>query len=188
MTVKNLKKQMRREVREAVRALEPAYCEEADERIADLVAGLPEYDEADTIFCFVGTADEIDTMKLIRRAWEAGKRVGVPRCIKMGEMVVQEIRSEEDLEDGSYGIREPKVECPEIGGGEIDFVIVPCMTCSHDGRRLGYGGGFYDRFLSGIDVPMAVICREKIMRDDIIMEAHDRRIGIVVSEKGIERN
>ncbi|MBQ2058518.1 MAG: 5-formyltetrahydrofolate cyclo-ligase [Firmicutes bacterium] len=133
-------------------------------------------------------ADEIDTMKLIRRAWEAGKRVGVPRCIKMGEMVVQEIRSEEDLENGSYGIREPKAECPEIGGGEIDFVIVPCMTCSHDGRRLGYGGGFYDRFLSGIDVPMAVICREKIMRDDIIMEAHDRRIGIVVSEKGIERN
>ena len=133
-------------------------------------------------------ADEIDTMKLIRRAWEAGKRVGVPRCIKMGEMVVQEIRSEEDLENGSYGIREPKAECPEIGGGEIDFVIVPCMTCSHDGRRLGYGGGFYDRFLSGIDVPMAVICREKIMRDDIIMEAHDRKIGIVVSEKGIERN
>ena len=188
MTVKDLKKQMRREVREAVRALEPAYCEEADERIADLIAELPEYDEADTIFCFVGTADEIDTMKLIRRAWEAGKRVGVPRCIKMGEMVVQEIRSEEDLENGSYGIREPKAECPEIGGGEIDFVIVPCMTCSHDGRRLGYGGGFYDRFLSGIDVPMAVICREKIMRDDIIMEAHDRRIGIVVSEKGIERN
>ena len=64
MTVKDLKKQMRREVREAVRALEPAYCEEADERIADLIAGLPEYDEADTIFCFVGTADEIDTMKM----------------------------------------------------------------------------------------------------------------------------
>lgn len=91
------------------------------------------------------------------------------------------------MEAGKYGIMEPGAHAPVIQAEEINLAIVPCMSCSHDGRRLGYGGGYYDRYLGRTRAVKAVICRERIMRADIPVEPHDQMMDMVISEKGVRR-
>ena len=91
------------------------------------------------------------------------------------------------MEAGKYGILEPGAETPVIQPEEINLAIVPCMSCSHDGRRLGYGGGYYDRYLVRTRAVKAVICRERIMRADIPVEPHDQLMDMVISEHGVRR-
>ena len=176
-TSEDRKRALRREIKAAVAALDKGYTKEADLQIFRHVAGLPEYEQAGTLFCFVGTSSEIDTAPILEDALRRGKRVGVPRCISRGIMEVREIRSFRDLEAGKYGIMEPGAHAPVIQAEEINLAIVPCMSCSHDGRRLGYGGGYYDRYLGRTRAVKAVICRERIMRADIPVEPHDHKIA-----------
>ena len=186
-TSEDRKRALRREIKAAVAALDKGYTKEADLQIFRHVAGLPEYEQAGTLFCFVGTSSEIDTAPILEDALRRGKRVGVPRCISRGIMEVREIRSFRDLEAGKYGIMEPGAHAPVIQAEEINLAIVPCMSCSHDGRRLGYGGGYYDRYLGRTRAVKAVICRERIMRADIPMEPHDQMMDMVISENGVRR-
>ena len=98
-----------------------------------------------------------------------------------------EIRSYDDLEPGRWGIPEPKNSCWAIAPSEIDFAVIPCSTCSHAGSRLGFGGGYYDRYLEYAEFASALICREQIMREDIPEDEHDIRFKTVVTEKKIYR-
>ena len=100
-------------------------------------------------------------------------------------MKVYAITSLDDLEEGAYGIMEPKDYCEEIPPQNIDLAFVPCVTCNKKGDRLGYGGGFYDRYLSRTDVRRVILCREKIMVSEIPVEEHDLRMEVVVSEEGM---
>ena len=172
MDLEERKKALRQEIKAAAVALDEGYTKEADLEIFSHVAGLSEYEQAGTLFCFVGTSGEIDTAPILEDALRKGKRVGVPKCTARGIMEVREIRSLGDLEAGKYG---------------INLAIVPCMSCSHDGRRLGYGGGYYDRYLVRTRAVKAVICRERIMRADIPVEPHDQLMDMVISEHGVRR-
>lgn len=187
MTLEEQKKALRGETRAAVNSLEKQYTEKADCDIFGLLTGLSEYRDASTVFCFVGTSEEINTVPILEDALHSGKRVGVPKCVVRGIMEVREIKSMGDLAAGAYGILEPGDQCPVIDPKEIDLAVVPCMTCSSDGRRLGYGGGFYDRYLERTGAVKAVICRERIMRENIPVDSHDKVMDIVISEKGIRR-
>ena len=187
MDLEERKKALRQEIKAAAAALDEGYTKEADLQIFRHVAGLPEYEQAGTLFCFVGTSSEIDTAPILEEALRQGKRVSVPKCTARGIMEVREIRSLRDLEAGKYGILEPEAHAPVIQPEEINLAIVPCMSCSYDGRRLGYGGGYYDRYLVRTRAVKAVICRDRIMRDDIPVEEHDQAVDMVISEAGIWR-
>ncbi|MEW8994152.1 5-formyltetrahydrofolate cyclo-ligase [Clostridium sp.] len=183
MNIKEEKKKLRNEVMKRIAELSKEYTLEADKKIYKKVINLKEYKEANTIFCFVSTEDEINTRNIIESALESGKRVGVPRCIGKGIMEVCEIKGYTSLKDGKYGILEPKEECPLIGSEEIDFAIIPCVSCSEEGYRLGYGGGYYDRYLEHATFTTAVICREKIICDYIPRDEHDIKIHRVITDK-----
>ena len=88
-TSEDRKRALRREIKAAVAALDKGYTKEADLQIFRHVAGLPEYEQAGTLFCFVGTSSEIDTAPILEDALRRGKRVGVPRCISRGIMEVR---------------------------------------------------------------------------------------------------
>ncbi len=186
--IKAEKKRIRALVKEAVKALDREYSRQADEKIREAILSLPEYQKADTVFCFVSMDTEVDTHQLIQKMLKDGKRVAVPRCHGLGKMDAYEINSlEEDLKPGTWGILEPKESCAMISPEEFQLAIVPCCSCSHDGRRLGYGGGFYDRYLNKTEALRAIVCREKIMREDIPTEEHDLLMDLVISEEGIWR-
>lgn len=157
-------------------------------RIAEGLQALPEFRQGKVIFCFVGTAAEVDTWPIIQAALNQGKRVCVPMCISRGIMEAREISCYEDLQPGRYGIMEPREGCPCVAAAILDFVVVPCVTCNSAGHRLGYGGGFYDRYLAAIpDTPKAVLCRTALMEQNIPMDSHDAVIGIVVTDEGTLR-
>lgn len=183
----NRKQELRKLIRLQVSGLSQEYCIQADRVICQTVTGLDEYHEARTVFIFVGTKEEINTRPIITDALKQGKRVAVPKCISKGVMEACLIDSLDNLEAGSYGIQEPGNDAVRVQPEEIDLAVIPCCTCSHTGKRLGYGGGYYDRYLGRVAGMKAVICRERIMRDDIPVEEHDQAVDMVISEGGTWR-
>lgn len=192
------KKQQRVIIREKRKNLQREYCRWADEKICRNILTLKEFVEADTVFCFVSTKKEIDTRLIFEEAWKMGKRVVVPRCEGKGHMEAYEIHSFSELVEGSYGILEPGRTCKAVRPDEIQFAVVPCLSCSLQGWRLGYGGGYYDRYFgraesmnaeskgngcAGKRMIKAVICREQLLEEDICREEHDIRMDIVVTER-----
>ena len=124
-------------------------------------------------------------ISVLQAILQSGKRLGVPKCMEKGIMNVYEIHSLQELHPGAYGILEPK-EAPErlIQPGAIDFALIPCISCDRSGRRLGHGGGYYDRYLEKTRCVKAVLCREELLVDEIPVEEHDLRMDLVISEKG----
>ena len=76
-----MKKELRVKIKEKISRLSQDYCRRADQKIFENVIGLNEYKAADTVFCYVGTANEIDTMPILMHALESGRRLGVPKCV-----------------------------------------------------------------------------------------------------------
>jgi 5-formyltetrahydrofolate cyclo-ligase len=166
-------------------AMGPPVRADADRNILAALTSLSEYLAAGVIFCYVSAADEPDTRALFEDAWARGKRVCVPLCLSMGVMQAREITGPDDLIAGKYGIPEPKAHCPIVRPENIDLNIVPCVCCDTDGYRLGYGGGFYDRWLEKSRAPAAVICFENMVAPGVPREKHDQRADILITDAGI---
>lgn len=181
------KTELRRTLRALERELPETYLRESGAEICARVLAMPEYEKARCIFCFVGTGREVDTAPILRAALAAGKRVCVPLCTSPGVMELRLLQTVERLSPGAYGIPEPPADSPEVDPDEVELAVVPCVSCSSRGARLGRGGGYYDRFLARYGGISAVLCRDRLLREDIPEEGHDRRVGIVVTETNILR-
>lgn len=183
MTIQEEKKKLRKEIKQQIAGLSEKYCRTADREIQKKAAEYIRENPTDTIFCFVGTNLEIDTKPILKEILRSGKRLGVPKCIEKGLMEVYEIRSLDELQTGSYGILEPKEGLPWINPDNIGIALVPCLSCDKDGWRLGYGGGFYDRYLIRTPAKRVVLCRSVLMRADIPREELDLQMDIVITER-----
>ena len=97
------------------------------------------------------------------------------------------IVSFDDLESGRFGILEPKAYCGEILPEEIDLCIIPCLCVGSSGIRLGYGGGYYDRYLPRMrpDAVRAALCRERLLGSEPPSEPHDRPVLVTITEKQV---
>lgn len=179
------KQTIRAEVAARVKNLSPIYCKEADEAICRQVIQSDVYDKARTIFCYVGTEREIDTMRLIHIMMRDGKNVAVPLCTQRGVMEARLIVGMGDLVSGRYGILAPRLQCPVVAPEDLDLVIVPCCTGNARGQRLGYGGGYYDRYLTQTKCPTMLLCRHQLEREDIPIDEHDVLLDYFVTERGM---
>lgn len=185
MTRKEEKQQLRQAIRAAEQALPERYRAQSSAAICGRLSAMPEYLAADTVFCFVGTAREIDTTAFLTDALRRGKRLCVPLCVGEGLMELRQIAGLDQLRAGAYGILEPFGEAPLISMDEVDFAVVPCLTCDYNGRRLGQGGGYYDRFLSKYRSAAVLVCRERLIREELPTEPHDCFIPWVMTERGL---
>ena len=185
MTRQEEKQQLRAIVRRLEAALAPEYKAKSARSIAHRLLAMPEYQEAQTVFCFVGTDREIDTRPILEDALAAGKTLCVPLCTEPGRMESRQITDLNQLVPGRYGLLEPTADTPVSPVDAIDFAVLPCVTCNYLGQRLGHGGGYYDRYLQQITGTQAVLCRTALMCDEIPMEAHDRTIDFVICEAGV---
>lgn len=138
------------------------------DRAANRLFELDFYQKSDKILVYVSYQDELDTFPVIRRALGDGKCVYVPRCIPgaAGEMCFHRIMDPaRDLHGGMYGIPEPDPEAELFPGGAA-LCIVPGLAFTSSGHRLGYGGGYYDRFLSSFPGESVGYCfQEQIVRE-----------------------
>ena len=185
MTRQQEKQQLRAIVRRLEAALAPEYKAKSARSIAHRLLAMPEYQEAQTVFCFVGTDREIDTRPILEDALAAGKTLCVPLCTEPGRMESRQITDLNQLVPGRYGLLEPTADTPVIPVDAIDFAVLPCVTCNYLGQRLGHGGGYYDRFLSQYRGGTVLLCRELLIRQEIPVEPHDYPVPWVLTERGL---
>lgn len=139
---------------------------------------------ATTVLAFASFGGEIGTDPLLQGLLDDGRTVLLP-YVDEDELGTARITSLDDLAPGYRGIREP-VE--RTAGTEADLAFVPGVAFDARGRRLGYGGGFYDRFLSAANAPPPVgFCFDVQVVDDLPEEPHDRRVEAVVTERRVIR-
>ena len=111
---------------------------------------------AGTVLLYVAFRNETRTDLLLENAWDTGKRVLLPRCLRSdasgcnikGMMELVPASSQEELASGAYGIPEPADYCLADGRCDIDLAVLPGVAFDRQGFRLGYGGGYYDRLLA----------------------------------------
>ena len=185
MTRQEEKQQLRAIVRRLEAALAPEYKAKSARSIAHRLLAMPEYQEAQTVFCFVGTDREIDTRPILEDALSSGKILCVPLCTAPGVMEPRRITSLEQLTPGAFAIPEPPDSAPPVSVDAIDFAVLPCVTCNYLGQRLGHGGGYYDRFLSQYRGGTVLLCRELLIRQEIPVEPHDYPVPWVLTERDL---
>ncbi|MGH7543697.1 MAG: 5-formyltetrahydrofolate cyclo-ligase [Gemmatimonadota bacterium] len=143
------KAELRETLLEARRAIPPAEREALSAAICGRAARLPAFRAAKTVHAYFGVGSEVRTLPLLEDAWRAGKRLVCPRIGTGGRLESRQVRSPEDLVAGPRGLREPDPETTAlVPAAEIDLVVVPGVGFDRRGGRLGFGGGYYDRFLS----------------------------------------
>lgn len=185
MTKQEEKRALRATLRRLAQTLPDTYRRKADAAIAAHLLAMPAYREAETVFCFVGTGWEIDTRPILADALAAGKTLCVPLCTGPGIMELRQITSLSQLSPGAYRLPEPPADAPAVAVDAVDLAVLPCMGCNHLGHRLGRGGGYYDRFLSAYRSAAVLVCRERLIREEIPLEPHDLPIPWVLTERGL---
>lgn len=176
------KQRLRREIRAEAAALTAEYRAEASRQIAGQVFALEAYRKAQVVMAYVSMPEEPDTREIIGDAVRAGKTVLLPRCVSPERMEALPFTGWDNLAPGWMNIPEPAVPAEGTGIPEPDLILVPCVTAAPDGRRLGRGAGYYDRFLAGRQAETVCLCFRQLMREDIPTDSLDRRIGRVVTD------
>ncbi|KIL48526.1 hypothetical protein KP77_23130 [Jeotgalibacillus alimentarius] len=119
------------------------------DRIHKKLTSSAEWRQSEVVALTISRGDEIDTHHLINQALDDGKKVCVPRCEPENKkLVFHYIQSINDAVPSFYGLLEPEPHLQVAQKHEIDLIIVPGLAYSNDGYRIGFGGGYYDRFLS----------------------------------------
>lgn len=150
-----------------------------------------DYQEAQTIACFVSFRSEVNTIPLIKDRLEKEKRIVLPITnLDEREIFFSELKDfDQELELGTYGILEPKPEyIRPIEVEEIDLVLMPGLVFDEQGYRIGYGGGYYDRFLSKMakrPLLVALAFDLQVIGESIPFEKFDIPVDLVVTEKGV---
>ncbi|MBG9979998.1 5-formyltetrahydrofolate cyclo-ligase [Facklamia lactis] len=179
------KNELRKEIFSAREKLSNEYREEAEKVIYQKLFALEEFQQANTIMVFYSTEDEFNSHPIIERAWQEGKKVGIPRVYPKRVMEALEYTPQTQLEKSSFGISEPIQSSPIIKASDIDLIIMPCVTCNNQGERLGYGGGYYDRYLQRTNNPHLILPFYALLqRNNIPMEEHDQLVDVVITEEG----
>jgi 5-formyltetrahydrofolate cyclo-ligase len=191
MHLNDCKKQLRIDKIRAREALSEETRVQFSGEICRRITELPEYAAAKTIFAYKWTRGEVKLDDLEACAERDGKRMVYPLCISGTEMIAVEPGSGEDAwkASGSFGIREPDPEKGKVTDpAKIDLVICPCTAFDEEGRRLGMGGGYYDRYLPEcINAAKFAVAFEVQKSDKIPADEFDIRVQAVISEAGINR-
>ncbi|NLN65998.1 MAG: 5-formyltetrahydrofolate cyclo-ligase [Clostridiaceae bacterium] len=179
------KKELRKIAKERRDQLTREQVVEYTEAILKKLLNHPWYLGCNTLFTYVSIGNEVGTHALIESAFSAGKRVCVPRVNPGEDMVAVPIRSiAVDLKMGFYNIPKPRKELQPVSEKLVDLVIVPGLLFDRDGYRIGYGGGYYDKYLqrlpaSGRTIGLAF--RTQIV-DLLPREAYDQKVMHVITE------
>ncbi len=184
----NGKSEIRKRMSTLRNAMPSEEIEKKSRAIQKRVTGLEAVRSASTLMAYLSFGSEVLTDGLIRWCWGEGKRVVVPVCLPENrELIACRIDGFDELETGHYGIRAPKEGLLRpVEGGNIDVILVPALAFDRRGYRIGYGGGYYDRFLPqaprGVKIGVAFASQiiAKIPED-----GHDLPVDMIVTEKEV---
>lgn len=153
--------------------------------ICEKFLNLPEYRTAEVVFAYIDCKNEVETKKVIEQCWEDGKAIAVPKVF--GEVMrYYTISSYEDLEEGYFGIMEPKHEILQEIVCDDGLMILPGLAFDGQRHRVGYGGGFYDRYLEAHPgMKKIAFAFEFQIFDQVPFEEFDIQPEKIITEKRI---
>lgn len=186
--IRKYKIELREQCRNRRKNLNPEVKAEMDAGIAEQVKRLYQYRSAKTIMIYVSTSIEVDTYKIIENALKDGKQIAVPRCIpQTRQMEFHYITSIEQLTPGSFSVLEPPEHYPIVSDFTGALMLVPGFLFDCFGYRLGYGKGYYDRYMSRYNGAAVGLCYSEELRSHMYHGRYDRAVDAIVSEKWIRR-
>ncbi|MCL2367179.1 MAG: 5-formyltetrahydrofolate cyclo-ligase [Oscillospiraceae bacterium] len=162
-----------------------AYIAESNMGILQNILSLKEYKDAQSIMLFFSVEREPDTHQLAKIALADQKKVAFPLCFGAGLMQAHVVSSLSELRPAVLGIPAPPESAPFLSPDEIDLIIVPALTYDKLGFRLGYGGGYYDRYLAATSAHTIGITRAQLLMDQVPKEPHDIPVKCLVTEKEV---
>lgn len=173
------KKELRRQIREQKRAMTEAEINAASAKLGELFCSCRQYKDAKTIYGYLPYNQEVRTVPMLEQAMRDGKRVAVPKCYgeEMRFIYMDDLSK---VEKGYANIPEPIADEP-VADDPTALVLMPGLAFTEDGKRMGYGGGFYDKFLaSEPNHPTVALCYEFQMVDYIPTEDYDIPVDCVL--------
>lgn len=183
MSISEEKAALRADLRARLSQSDPAENAACDVRITQQVLSLPAFQAAERIFAYCSVVPEVDTHAILARARRLGKTVALPVTQPDGQM--QFARYDGALVPGRFGIPQPphsaQILLPQPG----DLMLVPALAYDRTGRRLGRGGGYYDRFLARADCCTVGLIRAAFLLDALPVEWNDVPVSAVITEDGI---
>ena len=164
--------------------LTKSYIEKAGKNIQAQILSSQVYQKAKKIFIYINTPKEPPTIGIINQALSEGKKIYVPKCVNKNMFAVR-IFNLKNLIPNRLGILEPRKISDNLTANEFDLIIAPCLSASLDGKRLGHGAGYYDKFLADSKENKNIICLcfHKMLNLDIPMNENDFFIPKVLTEE-----
>ena len=189
MNVRERKRALRAQFRKYRTECSPELKREMDRKLYESFVSIKEFSDCDTIFAYISGNIECDTEQIIKKALSEGKRVAVPKCAAhTNEMDFFFIKSYDDLSPGKYDIPEPVPEkCEQVRDFSSGLCLVPGLSFDYQGYRLGFGKGYYDRFLSRFGGITAGICYAKCTVSELPRGVYDKAVDILITERFINR-
>ncbi|WP_172797515.1 5-formyltetrahydrofolate cyclo-ligase [Bacillus sp. FJAT-27445] len=178
------KSQLRKTMMDLLKSIRKEEYRERSERIAENLFRQPAWKDANVVGITISRPPEVDTYQIISRAWKDGKRVAIPKCLPATrEMQFRYLTDFSQLEKVYYGLLEPIVEETEQAiPDDISMLIVPGLAFMTNGYRLGFGGGYYDRFLKTYKGQTASLAFNSQIVENLPIEAHDIPVELIISE------
>ena len=177
-----MKSELRKQVLHEMKALPREQKQAMDQALTDQFLEHPFYQEAKVIATYLSFPHEFQTQELIEQALKDGKKVLIPKTYPKGRMDFV-VYNPQQLVKTSFGLLEPQGDLEVVDASQIDLIHVPGLAFTTEGYRIGYGGGYYDRYLkhfSGHTFSTVYPCQIK----DFIPEKHDIPVQEVLIDEG----
>lgn len=184
----NEKKAFRKQMLAKRDAIPPENRRNADNARNEIIRTWNVYKNAELILFYVSYRSEANTLDLLKEALQEGRNVAVPKVVE-NEMVFYRIMDFSQLVEGYRGILEPDTE-KTVPITEVTSALLFVPGCAFDknGGRMGYGGGFYDRFMERYpEVKRVALCYEEQLVEKVPRERHDKRVDVIITEVQIRK-
>ena len=173
------KARLRKQLLDARDGLSLDFIKITSKEIQDNLRKIDLYRNAKTIGAYYSIGSEVRTQDILQEILNAGKELALPKVVK-NDLVFKKISSFSELEPGNFSVMEPKDKCEIVKN--LDIVIVPAIALSKDGFRLGYGFGYYDRYLHGKKSTTIALSYAKQVIKSFPHDDHDIKMNFMVTE------
>ena len=155
-------------------------------KITDLFLSSSLYKQADTILLYSSSGSEVSTDEIFESCIRDGKTVAFPVCIdRDGLMDFFIVKDKGDLTEGMYKIKEPKNTCRRLISDSKSLCVVPGLSFDKQGYRIGYGRGYYDRFLENFEGITVGLCFSELLSESLPKDYYDKNVSYLITDKKI---
>lgn len=175
----------RRRYREQRRSIDSDTRILLDRSLCENTIALPSFREADTVLAFYPVSGEPNILPILERAAQMGKKLAFPVCDPRNATMTFRLASIAELSPSTYGIPEPPQNAPVVTDFSNCFCIVPGIVFDQNGFRIGYGKGYYDRFLEHFRGVTAGLVYHELLVDSLPHEPTDINVSIIITERGV---